>query len=45
MFAESLTNMIRFEETELFDTAQSVLGCKVLDDLEQVLNNGVQVAE
>ncbi|MCB1869485.1 MAG: hemerythrin domain-containing protein [Gammaproteobacteria bacterium] len=45
LFAESLTNMIRFEETELFDTAQSVLGCKVLDDLEQVLNNGVQVAE
>ena len=45
LFAESLTNLIRFEENELFDTAQRVLGGKVLDDLEQVLNNGDQVVE
>ena len=45
LFAESLTNLIRFEEHELFDTAQRVLGCKVLDDLEQILNNRDQVAE
>lgn len=45
LFAEALTNLIRFEENELFDTAQRVLGYKVLDDLEQVLNNGDQVVE
>ena len=44
LFAESLKALIRFEENELFDTAQCVLGSKVLDDLEQVLNNGGHVA-
>ena len=45
LFAESLTNLIRFEENELFDTAQRVLGSKVLDDLERVLNRGSHVPE
>ncbi len=39
LFAETLTTHIRFEEKELFDTAQRVLGSKVLADLEQVLNS------
>ena len=36
-FAESLAAHIRFEEKELFETAQRVLGSKVLNDLERSL--------
>ena len=44
-FAESLTAHIRFEEKELFATAQRVLSSKVLADLERVLDDRRQVAE
>lgn len=36
-FAELLAAHIRFEETELFETAQRLLGPEVLSELEQVL--------
>ena len=45
LLAESLTAHIRFEEKELFETAQRVLGSKVLADLERVLDERRQVAE
>jgi hemerythrin-like domain-containing protein len=44
-FAESLTAHIRFEEKELFATAQRVLGSKVLKDLERNLISGDHAAE
>ena len=36
-FAEALKSHIRFEEKELFETAQKVLGPKVLADLDTAL--------
>ena len=45
LFAESLTAHIRFEEKELFATAQRVLGAKVLADLERILDDRRQAAE
>ena len=45
LFAESLTAHIRFEEKELFESAQRVLGSKVLADLGRVLDDRRQAAE
>lgn len=36
-FAKLLREHIRFEEKQLFETAQRVLGSKVLADMEQIL--------
>ena len=44
-FAELLTAHIRFEENELFNTAQRVLGSKVLEDLGRILDGKRQAAE
>lgn len=44
-FAKLLTAHIRFEESELFDTAQRRLGPRALADLAQVLNGGDQAAQ
>jgi hypothetical protein len=41
-FAELLAAHIRFEETELFETAQRLLGPDVLSELEQVLMDAEQ---
>ena len=44
-FAEALAAHIRFEEKVLFETAQSVLGSKVLKDLERNLISGDHAAK
>jgi len=41
-FAELLAAHIRFEETELFETAQRLLGPNVVAELEQVLADARQ---
>ncbi len=45
LYVDSLSAHIRFEEKELFDTSQRVLGSEVLEDLERVLDGGRQTAE
>lgn len=44
-FAESLTTLIRFEESELFDTARSRLGPRIPADLARVLDSDGQAAK
>ena len=43
-FAKLLREHIRFEEKQLFETAQRVLGNKVLADIEQILNNAAAIS-